>query len=93
VTPFFGGFPVSFPFPFLFFSLAPFLLRLLCCSRRRRHLLQVLCLALKLAPVLQLHDASSGGGIEPCHDAPLPVEPLHLEAVQLDASADGNGRG
>ena len=55
--------------------------------------LQLLRLALKLAPVIQLHDAPSGAGVEPRHDAPLPVELLRLEAVQLDASADGNGRG
>ena len=73
-------------------SLVPFLL-LCCCGRRRRHLLQVLRLALKLAPVLQLHEAPPGAGVEPRHDAPLPVELLHLKAVQLDASADGNGRG
>ena len=74
-------------------SLAPLLLLLRVGRRRRRQLLQVLHLALKLAPVLQLHDAPSGAGVEPRHDAPLPVELLHLKAVQLDASADGNGRG
>ena len=76
-------------------SLAPpLLLLLLRVARRRRNPLQVLRLALKLAPVLQLHDAPSGVGVEPRHDAPLPVQlGLGLEAVQLDASADGNGRG
>ena len=74
-------------------SLAPPLLLLLRVARRRRNPLQVLRLALKLAPVLQLHHAPSGVGVEPRHDAPLPVQLLHLKAVQLDASADGNGRG
>ena len=60
---------------------------------RRRNPLQVLHLALKLASILQLHDAPSGAGVEPRHDAPLPVELLRLKAVQLDASADGNERG
>ena len=79
---------------FLFSLLAtPLLLLLLRVARRRRNPLQVLHLALKLAPVLQLHDAPSGVGVEPRHDAPLPVQlGLGLEAVQLDASADGNGR-
>ncbi len=74
-------------------SLAPLLLLLRSHRRRRRNPLQVLHLALKLAPVLQLHDAPSGVGVEPRHDAPLTVQLLHLKAVQLDASADGNGRG
>ena len=75
-------------------SLAPLLLLLRSHRRRRRNPLQVLHLALKLAPVLQLHDAPSGVGVEPRHDAPLPVQlGLGLEAVQLDASANGNGRG
>ena len=80
---------------FLFSLLATplLLLLLLRVARRRRDHLQVLHIALKLAPVLQLHHAPSGVGVEPCHDAPLPVHLLRLEAVQLDASADGNGRG
>jgi hypothetical protein len=38
--------------------------------------LQVLHLALELAPVLQLqlHDAPSGAGFEPRHDTPLPIK-------------------
>ena len=83
--------PTRLPFSLSLLSLLSLLLRR--CGRRRRPPLQVLRLALKLAPVLQLHDAPSGAGVEPRHDAPLPVELLHLEAVQLDASADGNGRG
>ena len=72
-------------------SLAPLLLLLLRVARRNP--LEVLRLALKLAPVLQLHHAPSGVGVEPRHDTPLPVQLLHLKAVQLDASANGNGRG
>ena len=45
------------------------------------------------APVLQLYFAPPGCGIEARHDAPLPVQlGLGFEAMQLDASADGNGR-
>ena len=39
-----------------------------------------------------LHDAVRSG-VEPRTTLPPPVHLLRLEAVQLDASADGNGRG
>jgi hypothetical protein len=72
-------FSLSFSFPPL---LAPLLLRLLRSGRRRRRRpLQVLHLAFELAPVLQFHDAPSGVGVEPRHDAPLLVHLLRLEAM------------